>query len=390
MMDVTERARRYMATMEAAVSGAGGHNATFKVAIALRHGFGLTINEAWPLMLEYNERCDPRWSLRELKHKLEQVEKAHHTEPRGHLLGRKIDRQGRSEGRSESESGKGKGSMGEVEDQRNWREFAPDALAQEQTASTVDAEWLWRRSAVDCRTLAAGTFLAAVSEPGDRLLVFTNERSQGQFIFWNHEDERRRGWYRLSEKRGVSALWAGAVEETPLELRSARLGVWWLCQPITGAWKPNGEKWSRRSEGNVAAWRTMVVESDEPGIEQEWLNVLVQLPLRIVALYTSGGRSVHALLRVNMSSKAMWDQLRDYLKPALTRLGADKGVFSAVRLTRLPGCKREGGMGAEGLYVRYPEPRMQRLLYLHPGAGQEPIMELPVLRTQPMWGEEGE
>lgn len=60
--NLIERARAYVARMEAAVSGSHGHNATFKVAIALRHGFGLTLNQAWPLMLEFNERCVPPWS----------------------------------------------------------------------------------------------------------------------------------------------------------------------------------------------------------------------------------------------------------------------------------------------------------------------------------------
>jgi hypothetical protein len=33
--------------------------------------FGLTIEQAWPLMLEFNERCQPPWSTKELVHKLE-------------------------------------------------------------------------------------------------------------------------------------------------------------------------------------------------------------------------------------------------------------------------------------------------------------------------------
>lgn len=41
-----------------------------------------------------------------------------------------------------------------------------------------------------------------------------------------------------------------------------------------------------------------------------WLRALVQLPFPLVAAYTSGGRSVHALLRVNAESKAEWDAVR--------------------------------------------------------------------------------
>ncbi len=389
-MDVIERARLYVGKMDAAISGSGGHTATFKVACALVHGFGLTQTEAWPLMLDYNLRCSPAWSHKDLVHKLKQAEKVPHKEPRGHLRGEWLtrDRQPWTEGgRSQDSAGASPHHDESERDERNWREFDRGALDGEQTAAKVNEEWLWKRSPVDCRSMAAGTFLTHVSEPGDRLICFTNERSQGQFIFWNHAEERRRGWYRLNERRGIAAVWTSPAAETPVELRSARMGVWWLCQPVTGEWKPNGEKYSRRSEGNVAAWRTMVIESDEAGIEQEWLNLLVQMPLRIVAMYTSGGRSVHALVRVNMPSKQAWDQLRDFLKPVLTRLGADKGVFSAVRLTRLPGCLRQGGMGPEGRYVRYAEPRLQRLIFLNPRADGTPIVGLPVLRNEPMWEE---
>ena len=97
-------------------------------------------------------------------------------------------------------------------------------------------------------------------------------------------------------------------------------------------------------------------------------------------MYTSGGRSVHALVRVDMASKANWDLLRDWMKPVLTRLGADKGVFSAVRLTRLPGCLRQG-REKEGKYERYPEPRMQKLLFLNPLADWAPVLSLPVIRA---------
>jgi hypothetical protein len=79
--------------------------------------------------------------------------------------------------------------------------------------------------------------------------------------------------------------------------------------------------------------------------------------------------------------------LRDYLKPLLTKFGADKGVFSAVRLTRLPGCQREGTTTKDGRYLRYKEPRLQWLRFLNPGAEWKPILSLPVLRSEPMWEE---
>jgi hypothetical protein len=85
---LAERAKRYLERMPAAISGQGGHGATFAVAVALVHGFGLSAAEAWPILCEYNTRCQPPWSEMELRHKLESAEKlTRHPKPRGHLLG---------------------------------------------------------------------------------------------------------------------------------------------------------------------------------------------------------------------------------------------------------------------------------------------------------------
>ncbi len=66
-----ERARRYLAKCAPAISGQSGHDQTFKVACRAIKGFGLSVDEAWPLLLEYNQRCEPPWSEEELRHKAE-------------------------------------------------------------------------------------------------------------------------------------------------------------------------------------------------------------------------------------------------------------------------------------------------------------------------------
>ena len=77
--------------MAPAISGSGGHNATFAVAVALRHGFDLGEEEAWPILLDYNQRCQPPWSERELRHKLASAGNLQrHSKPRGYLLGTSI------------------------------------------------------------------------------------------------------------------------------------------------------------------------------------------------------------------------------------------------------------------------------------------------------------
>lgn len=73
--DVSARAAKYLAKMPVAVSGNSGHNTTFHAACVLVLGFGLSINEAYPLLAEWNKGCQPVWSERELWHKLNSAAK---------------------------------------------------------------------------------------------------------------------------------------------------------------------------------------------------------------------------------------------------------------------------------------------------------------------------
>jgi hypothetical protein len=81
---VLDSARRYLAKLPPAVSGQGGHDATFHAVCVLVIGFGLDREQSLLLMGEWNETCQPPWSTRELEHKVDDALK----QPgwRGHLL----------------------------------------------------------------------------------------------------------------------------------------------------------------------------------------------------------------------------------------------------------------------------------------------------------------
>lgn len=71
--EAVERCRRYVRQIEGAVSGNGGHRQTFRAACKIRDFLKtyMSWEEALPLLREYNDRCDPPWSERELAHKLQ-------------------------------------------------------------------------------------------------------------------------------------------------------------------------------------------------------------------------------------------------------------------------------------------------------------------------------
>jgi hypothetical protein len=120
--------------------------------------------------------------------------------------------------------------------------------------------------------------------------------------------------------------------------------------------KGGGERWATVAfpAGDWAeqARRCHAEAAEVPGL---WLRFLAMIPLAIVAIYSSGGHSLHALVRVDQPDKPAFDAiLRESIKKTLPVVGADPGAMTPVRLTRLPGCTRGG--------------KEQRLIYLNPGA----------------------
>ena len=81
---VISRARAYIAKIPGAVSEQNGHNDTFHVACVLVLGFGLSVDDAFPLLAEWNQTCQPPWEEKDLLHKLQSADQR--TDERGYLL----------------------------------------------------------------------------------------------------------------------------------------------------------------------------------------------------------------------------------------------------------------------------------------------------------------
>ena len=73
-MNALHFAREYVASQPPAIAGSKGHNATFRVACRLV-GFGLTDAQTLELLREFNARCQPPWTEKELRHKVQDARK---------------------------------------------------------------------------------------------------------------------------------------------------------------------------------------------------------------------------------------------------------------------------------------------------------------------------
>lgn len=355
-----ERARRYLAGMEAPRRAPDdpqdSHTVVFNATRALIHGFDFSQEEARPLLLEYLARSDLPWQPHEVSHKLHSVDAQQSQHPRGYMLD-DLPRYPNAEMRKEA-------GVEPVREVRKKIEFDKDELKRIAAPwrDVADLTWLANRSAVDPATVSHTDFLSLLYAKGENVLIFTDYFSQGQHV------------------------WPAEVP-----VNTGRLGVWFLPAPVDGIYHPNprsidkdgNARQSRRSEESVRSYRYLLLESDKADM-RDWLGFIVQVPLRIEAIYTSGGRSIHALVRVDCATKPAWEEAKRELGPFLmgtVMLGGDRGVLSGVRLSRLPGCFREGAEDDEGRYTRFPQPKLQKLLYVRPGAEDRPINDLPERRS---------
>jgi hypothetical protein len=80
-----ERARRYLRGVPGAIAGQRGHDATFYAALCAVLGFCLSDEEALAVMDEWNARCTPPWSKRELARKIREAREKGQL-PNGFLL----------------------------------------------------------------------------------------------------------------------------------------------------------------------------------------------------------------------------------------------------------------------------------------------------------------
>lgn len=72
---LADRVRKYLAACRPSISGEHGHDNAYRVACELVRGFSLSVDDAFPLFDEWNQRCDPPWSHQDLMRKLEEADR---------------------------------------------------------------------------------------------------------------------------------------------------------------------------------------------------------------------------------------------------------------------------------------------------------------------------
>ena len=112
------------------------------------------------------------------------------------------------------------------------------------------------------------------------------------------------------------------------------VGAWIRFNPLDGKGVKNE---------NVTAFRYALVESDEMNLEEQHAMIR-ELELPVAALVSSGGKSIHAIVRIEAGSFEEYRSRVDYLYAVCEKNGlkVDRQNRNPSRLSRLPGVMRRG------------------------------------------------
>ena len=179
-------------------------------------------------------------------------------------------------------------------------------------------------------------YLETLFEPGETVGIVTQSRM---------DDEKKKY---IPRNSGMSFVVSDILERlstcnddigAAIGDYSKEAGAWVRFNPLDG----NGAK-----NANVTEFRYALVESDTLAIEKQ--NALIrELELPVAVLVHSGGKSLHAIVRIDASNYSEYQKRVDFLYKICQKNGMeiDRQNKNPSRLSRLPGCIR----GSQKQYI---------------------------------------
>ena len=206
-----------------------------------------------------------------------------------------------------------------------------DAPAGRSDGIVVDPHWL------DVQELA----IPAEWDPADQLVRYL----QALFEPEEHVAYVTESYLRDGRPAPTKGCWDRTAGQLIEELRhygdihkvvgdcDAAAGAWICFNPVNGG----------RSNDNVTDYRYALVECDNLELEKQQA-IIRQLELPCAALVYSGGKSLHAIVRVNAPDYAEYRKRVDYLYTVCQKNGLtlDQANRNPSRLSRMPGIVRGG------------------------------------------------
>lgn len=175
----------------------------------------------------------------------------------------------------------------------------------------------------------------------------------------------RNDWVNYLQKNGVP---------------SKKAGAWVRMNPCN----PEGSgKGGAITDSDTAINRFVLLESDSIPLDNQ-IALLTKLKLPLACVLSSGGKSIHAWVRIEAVDAQQYKVFTNRILTALAPFGIDQSNKNSSRLSRLVGAVRQIQAAGDGV---------QRLLYLNPKSVSftekdltafEQSLELPLIQEQPL------
>lgn len=306
-MNPIDQASRYIAKCPPAVSGQAGHTTAFSVICAVVHGFGLSDGESFNVLSSWNQSCSPPWSEHDLRHKINQVSSSRYAQsnPRGFKLN-------------------SNGARPNSPMTSNPRNVTQTKAKPKVPTIKYDVREDVLPEAIDDGTRTLIKMLFAEGE-GIRICEahFNEEK----------KEVPKDGGVCLSREEWLRRLDAKDGNINKIFASSDKCGIYVGINPY---------KIGCTKDADVIAFRHALFEFDDGLSCGEQLNLYRQMKLPAAAIIYSGGKSVHAWVKIDAQNRQEYDERVALLFDHFESAGFKPDVKNKNpgRLSRLPGCVR--------------------------------------------------
>lgn len=292
-MTENERAVKYIQAAGGAISGSGGHNHTFALACNLFKNFKLSQAEILALLeAHHNTACQPPWTTKELHHKVETAAKA------------------------ESYAGPSVAMP-----------VAPKPAKKTKGIKYVFKGSDSKKPLPDEIPDGARKLLKACFNEGEGIRIsHADFNDEGKEIPVQGGCFSREFWLKKLDSRG------GRVNDGGFMSKSGNPGVYIAINPL---------KEGETLDKHVTAFRHALLEFDELDIEKQW-QLYQDSELPIAAVIHSGGRSLHAWVKVDAKDREEYAERVNTIYDYFADHKPDTKNKNPGRLSRFPNCIRMG------------------------------------------------
>lgn len=307
-MNLHEQAQRYLDAIPPAVAGQKGHEQLFNAARALVWGFNLPETTALTMLHDYSNRCSPPWSESELEHKVKEANSKPYNKPRGYLISR-------------SPKPGGKTVPAAVPPVTKQMATAPKAKAQDYDLSSADLKDIPPPIPNPLPLVLNHCFqekeciriMPGIMEDD----AFGHDKNGGLVM-------PREDWLKKFENnRDINSYYT-----------VTQAGIYIGLNPLKSRELGGGNR-----DKDVTSFRHCLLEFDKISIAEQW-SLYQQSRLPIAAVIFSGGKSLHAWVKIHAKDREEYDSRVETVYDHFENYQPDRKNRNPARLSRCPGAMR--------------------------------------------------